>query len=157
MRTLLKLTFGLFAIGSLALLGSALLQTSAGGAHGRPSGGDAMIQSASAQVDSILRQASIQLGPGMRSFSIRARAFARSNALEARMQFAGMASYFSMNGWRHGSTPYWMKTGVQGATQASGEKAMAMAKGMPMVQAVRSNIDRLADAHPALSASSSGF
>jgi len=50
-----------------------------------------------------------------------------------------------------------MKTGVQGATQASGEKAMAMAKGMPMVQAVRSNIDRLADAHPALSASSSGF
>jgi hypothetical protein len=48
-----------------------------------------------------------------------------------------------------------MKTGVPGATQASGQKAMAMANGMPMVQAVKSSVNRLVDAHPALSASSS--
>jgi hypothetical protein len=140
MRTLLRFTFGLFVIGALALLGSALFEVPAGRAHGPASGGDLLLESASAQIDSAIRQASCQLGPTLRSISIRTQSFARSNALEARMEFESLASSLSMGGRLHGSMPYWMKSGVQGRTQATSQKAMAMANGMPIVQAVKSSI-----------------
>ena len=155
MRTLLRFTFGLLVIGAVALVGSALFEAPAGRAHGPASRGDLLLGSASARIDSAIRQASCELGPALRSISIRSQSFARSNALEARMEFESLASSLSMGGWLHGSMPYWMKNGVQGTTEASGQKAMAMANGMPMVQAVKSNINRLADGHPALSAASS--
>jgi hypothetical protein len=156
MRTLMKFTFGLFVIGALALLGSALIQAPAGRAHSPALVGDTLLESASAQIDSAIRQASVQLGPAFGSISIRSRVFARSNALKARMEFETMASSVLMSGWLHGRMPYWIKSEVQGTTQATGQKTMAMVNGMPMVQAVKSHIDRLADAHPILSAAS-GF
>ena len=159
MLKLMKFTFACLMVGAVALVGTALLQSPTGRGHGPAASGDALLQTASAEVDSAIRRASIQLEPNMRSFSIRTRAFARSNALEARMEFEsmanGMGASFSTNPLRGGSTPYWMKTGVQGAEQATGQKAVTMASSMPMVQAVKSNISRLADAHPTLSSSSS--
>jgi hypothetical protein len=102
MRTLLRFTFGLFVIGALALLGSALFEVPAGRAHGPASGSDLLLESASAQIDSAIRQASCQLGPTLRSISIRSQSFARSNALEARMEFESLASCPSP--WVGGST-----------------------------------------------------
>jgi hypothetical protein len=155
MRTLLRFAFGLSVIGALALVGSALFEAPAGRAHGPASGGDLLLRSASAQIDSAIPQASCEFSPALRSISIRSQSFARSNALEARVEFESLASSLSTGGWLHGSMSYWMKSGVQGTTQASGQKAMAVASGMPMVQAVKSSINRLADAHPTLSAASS--
>ena len=140
MRTLLRFTFGLFVIGALALVGSVLFEAPAGRAHGPASGGDLLLESASAQIDSAIRQASCQLGPTLSSISIRSQSFARSNALEARMEFESLASSLSMGGRLHGSMPYWMKSGVQGTTQATSQKAMAMANGMPIVQSVKFSI-----------------
>jgi hypothetical protein len=155
MRTLLRFAFGFLVIGAVALVGSALFEAPAGRAYGSASGGDLLLKFASARIDSAISQASFELGPALGSISIRSRSFARSNALEARMEFRSLASSLSTGGRLHGHMPYWMKSGVQGTTEASGQKAMAMANGMPMVQAVKSNIRRLADAHPTLSAASS--
>jgi hypothetical protein len=148
MRTLIKFTFGGFVIGALALLGTALFQAPAGRAHSPALVGDALLESAFAQIDAAIRQASVQLGPTFRSIPIRSRAFARSNALEARMEFETMASSLLTSEWLRGRMPYWIKSEVQGTTQATGQKPMAIVNGMPMVQAVKSNIHRLADAHP---------
>jgi hypothetical protein len=154
MRTLLRFAFGSFVIGALALVGSALFAAPAGDAHGPASGGELLLQSASARIDSALGQASYELGPALRSISIRSQSFLRRNALEARMEFESLASSLSMGGWHQGSMPYWMKSGVQGAAQASGQKAMEMANGIPAARAVKSNIRRMADVHPTLSAAS---
>jgi hypothetical protein len=125
------------------------------------SAGDALLQNANAQADAIYRQASIQFGPQLRSFYASSRAFVRSNAITARLQLQGigntLSTDLSIDAWRHGSTPYWIQTGVQGAAQASGGKTLALAGSMPVVKAVRSNLDRLANAHPSLSAAASGF
>jgi hypothetical protein len=45
-----------------------------------------------------------------------------------------------------------MQNGVQGARQASTQKTLAMARAMPQVTALKADLQRLADAHPALSA-----
>ena len=147
MRTLVKFFFGLFVIGALTLLGSALFQTPSG-VHSPALVGDALLESAAAQIDAAIRQASVQLGPALGSIPIRGREFVRSNALEARMEFETMASTVLVSEWLHGRMPYWIKWEVQGTTQVTGQKAMAIVNGMPMVQTVKSNIHRLADAHP---------
>jgi hypothetical protein len=148
MRNLIKFAFGVFVIGALALVGSALFQAPADRAHSPALVGDALLESAWAQIDSAIRQASVQLGPAFHSIPVRSQAFVRSNALEARMELETMASSLLMSEWLHGRMPYWIKWEVQGTTQAAGQKALAVVNGMPMVQAVKSNIHRLADAHP---------
>jgi hypothetical protein len=118
MRTLIKFTFGWFVIGALAMLGSALFQAPAGRAHSPALVGDALLGSAFARIDAAIRQASVQLGPAFRSIPIRSRAFARSNALEARMEFDTMASSLLTSEWLRGRMLYWIKSEVQGTTLA---------------------------------------
>src|ERR1700722_5035902 len=108
MRTLVKFFFGLFVIGALTLLGSALFQTPSG-VHSPALVGDALLESAAAQIDAAIRQASVQLGPALGSIPIRGREFVRSNALEARMEFETMASTVLVSEWLHGRMPYWIK------------------------------------------------
>jgi len=166
MLTLTKFICGCFGIGALAILGTSLVQTPGNGgpalAHGSSlSTGDALMQTASTQVDSIARQVSAQLGPVLRSFSANGGAFVRSNAITARLQFEGMAnslpSYLSIDAWRHGDAPYWVRSGVQGAVQASGEKTIAMAKDMTVVKVCRSSMEHLAGLGPSLSGAASNF
>jgi hypothetical protein len=148
MRNLIKFTFGVFVIGALALVGSALFQAPADRAHSPALIGDALLESAAARIEAAIRQASVQLGPAFHSIPVRSQAFVRSNALEARMELETMASSLLMSEWLHGRMPYWVKWEVQGTTQATGQKALAIVNGMPMVQTVKSNFHRLADAHP---------
>jgi hypothetical protein len=148
MRNLIKFTFGVFVIGALALVGSALFQAPADRAHSPALIGDALLESAAAQIEAAIRQASVQLGPAFHSIPVRSQAFVRSNALEARMELETMASSLLMSEWLHGRMPYWVKWEVQGTTQATGQKALAIVNGIPMVQTVKSNIHRLGDAHP---------
>ncbi|HEY1901231.1 MAG TPA: hypothetical protein VGG56_02295 [Terracidiphilus sp.] len=166
MLTLTKFICGCFGIGALAILGTSLVQapgnSSQSVAHGSSlSTGDALMQTASAQVDSIARQASAELGPRLRSLSANGGVFVRSNATSARLQLEGMANglsfYLSADAWRHGETPYWIRTGVRGAVQTSGEKTIAMARNMTIVRACKSNMEHLADLGPSLSGAGSNF
>jgi hypothetical protein len=153
-------------MGVLALLGMSFVQPTATGGQSRMQGSpssvsDTLLQTANVVADSISRQASNQFGPQLRSYSAVSGKFVTTNATTARLQLAGMknglSSYLSADTWRHGTTPYWIQTGVQGAAQASGEKTLSLAKSMPVVRAVRSDLDRLANAHPSLSAAASRF
>ncbi len=166
MLRLTKFICGCFAMGVLTLLGMSLIQPSAIGGQSRvqsspASISDNFVRGANVVADSIYRQASNQFGPQIRSYSSVGGTFVSTNATTARLQLVGMksglSSYFSADTWRHGSTPYWIQTGVQGAAQASSEKTLSLAKSMPVVRAVRSDLDRLANAHPSLSAAASSF
>ena len=157
MLTLTKFICGCFGIGALALLGMALLETPGRHAQGSvASSGDAIVQSAAAEVDSIYREASLEVGPRLRYFAISSGAFVRGNLITARYQFEGMrntlAANLSIDALRSSPEPSWMQNGVQGARQASTQKTLAMARAMPQVTALKADLQRLADAHPALSA-----
>jgi hypothetical protein len=118
--------------------------------------GNGIVQSASAEVDSIYRQASLEVGPRLRYFAISTGAFVHGNLITAKYQFEGMrnsvVAYLSIDAWRSSPEPGWMQNGVQGARQASTQKTLAMAKAMPQVTAVNADLQRLADAHPSLAA-----
>ena len=166
MFTLAKFICGCFSIGVLALLGTVLLQPpstvdqpDAQGAP--PSAADALLENAAVQADSIYRQASIQFGPQLQSFYADSSAFVRSNASTGRLQLVGIGNSLSYNlsidAWRQIRTPYWIQTGFQGAVQVSGEQTLSLARSMPIVVAVRSDLDRFATAHPSLSSVASGY
>jgi hypothetical protein len=166
MLSLAKFVCGCFGIGALALLGMALLQTPSTSdpshAQGAPSSAaDALLENAAVQADSIYRQASIQIGPQLRSFYAESSVFVRNNATTGRLQLVGMGNSLSYNlsadAWRQISTPYWIHNGFQGAVQASGEQTLSLARSMPIVVAVRSDLDRFANAHPSLSSTASGY
>jgi hypothetical protein len=166
MLRLTKFICGCFGMGVLVLLGMSLIQPSVNGSQSRVQGSpssvsDSVVQSANVVADSIFRQTSNVLGPQVRSYSAVSSKFVSTNATAASLQLSGMksglSSYFSVDTWRHGSTPYWIQTGVQGAAQTSSAKTLALAKSMPVVRAVRSDLDRLANAHPSLSAAASSF
>ena len=166
MLTLAKFICGCFSIGALALLGMALLQPPPTGnqpdVQGAPSNAaDALLENAAVQADSIYRQASIQIGPQLRSFYAESSVFVRNNATTGRLQLVGMGNSLSYNlsidAWRQISTPYWIQTGFQGAVQASGETTLSLARSMPIVKSVRYDLDRLANAHPSLSAAAAGY
>lgn len=166
MLILAKFICGCFSIGALALLGMALLQPPSTGnqpdAQGAPSSAaDALLENAAVQAGSIYRQASIQFGPQLQSFYADSSAFVRSNATTGRLQLEGLGNSLAFNlsidAWRQISTPYWIQTGFQGAVQASGEQTLSLARSMPVVVAVRSDLDRFANAHPSLSAVASGY
>jgi len=155
MLTLTKFICGCFGIGALALLGMALLD--APGPHAQGSvanSGDAIVQSAAAEVDSIYRQASLEVAPRLRYFAVTSGAAIRSNVITGRLQFEGMkntvCAYLSINTWRSTPDPSWMQNAVQGARQASTQRTLAMAKVMPQVTAVNADLQRLADVHPTL-------
>jgi hypothetical protein len=120
------------------------------------SSGDAIIQSAAAEAGTIYRDASLAAGPRLHYFAISTGAFVRGNLLTAKLQFEGMrntvAADLSIGALRSTSEPSWMQNGVQGARQASTQKTLAMAKAMPQVTVVKSELQRLADAHPSLAA-----
>jgi hypothetical protein len=119
--------------------------------------GDAFIQTAAAQVDSLCNSAANQIGPSLRQFATVSGAFVRRNAISARLQFEGMrnavSAHLSIDAWRPTSAPTWIQKGVQGASQATRTQTLAVAQSMPVVNAVKSNLDRLTDAHPSLAAS----
>jgi hypothetical protein len=166
MLTLTKFICGCLGVAAVALLGMSLLQPSSLGARSNAqvsssSTSDALLQSAVAQADSIYRQAAVEAGPQLRSFYITGSAFVRANASSASLQLQGMgnglSSSLSIDALRHGNAPYWMRNGIAGVEQASGEKTLAAAKAMPISKVFQSNLERLADAHPSLSAAASGF
>jgi hypothetical protein len=155
-----------FSIGALALLGMALLRPPSTGnrpnAQGAPSSAaDALLENAAVQADSIYRQASIQFGPQLQSFYADSSVFVRSNATTGRLQLEGIGDSLSYNlsidAWRQIRTPYWIQTGFQGAVQATGEQTLSLARSMPIVIAVRSDLDRFANAHPSFSSVASGY
>jgi hypothetical protein len=157
MLTLTKFICGCFGIGSLALLGMSLVEAPGAHVQGSAAGPEnGIVQSASAEVDSIYRQASLEIGPRLRYFAVSTGAFVHGNLITAQYQFEGMrntvAADLNIDAWRSGPEPSWMQNGVQGARQASSEKTIAMAKAMPQVTAVKAGLQRLADAHPSLAA-----
>jgi len=157
MLTLTKFICGCFGIGALALLGMALLETTGTHAQGSvANSGDAIVQSATAEFATIYRQASMEVGPRLSYMAVSSGAFMRGNLITAKYQFEGMrntlAASLSIDALRSSPEPSWMQNGVQGVRQASTQKTLALAKAMPQVTAVKADLQRLADAHPALAA-----
>lgn len=171
MISLTKLVFGFAGVGAAAFLGASLLQLptpgSQSGALGASSDPAAtLLQGASAQTDSMLRRAATEIPANLQSFSTSAGAIVRGNATTARLQLEGMAMQLgamknslapnSLRNWLP-SGPNWIQNGVQVATQASSDKTRNLAQKMPVVNAVKSDLSRFADAHPMLSPASIGF
>jgi hypothetical protein len=157
MLTLTKFICGCFGIGAVALLGMALLNTPGPHAQGSvANSGNAIVQSAAAELGSIYRQVSMEVGPRVRYMAVSSGAFMRGNLITAKYQFEGMrntlAATLSIDALRSRPEPSWMQNGVQGARQVSAQKTLAMANAMPQVTAVKADLQHLADAHPALAA-----
>ena len=157
MLTLTKFICGCFGIGAVALLGMALV--GAPGTHAQGSAaasGDAIVQSATAEVASIYREVSLEAGPRLHYFAVSAGAAMRGNVTTGRLQFESMTNtvcaYLSIDNWKSTPEPSWMQNGVQGARQGTAEKTRALATAMPQGTAVKAELQRLADAHPALAA-----
>jgi hypothetical protein len=166
MLILKKFACGCFGLGALTSLGMVLLQMPSMDSHSRAQtsssiAGNALIQLASAEVDSIYREASDEIAPNLKSFAASSNAFVRSNATTARLQFEGMAnsfpSVFAINDWLPRSAPDWTKSGVPGVIQAAGGKAITVSNKIPVVQSLKSSIGRMADMHPSLHFVGSGF
>jgi hypothetical protein len=166
MLSLTKFVCVTFGVAAVALLGMSLLQPSSLGGYAHipvssSNSSDALLQGAINPASAISRQVSAQAGPELRSFYISSSAFVSANASAAQLQLQGMGNglyaSFSTGSWRHGSAPYWMRNGVAGVEQASSQKTLAAANAMPITKVVQSNLERLANTHPSLSAAASGF
>jgi len=160
MLSLTKFIFGCFGGAAAMLLAMSLLNPPSQDANAGISPSvtsDLFLQNAVAQADSIYRQAAVETGPQLRSFYITGSAFARANVTTARLQLQGMgnglAYYISIDELRQGNAPNWIRNGLQGVEQASGEKTLEAAKAMPISRVVQSNLERLTNARPALNAS----
>jgi hypothetical protein len=161
-----KFAYGCLGLGALTFVCMALLQitTADNQSHAQSSSsiaGNALIQIASAQVDSIYREASTDVAPKFKSFAAISGAFVRSNAIIARLQFEGMTNglpgLFAVNSWLPRGAPSWTKGGIEGAVQASRGQANSLSGKIPSVKAAKSNIERLANIHPSLSSAGLGF
>ena len=144
------------SIGALTLAGSALLKMPGPTGHGLLAGpGNEVSQSASSEIGAIYREASAEISPRIQSLPDTASAFVRSNATTARLQFEGMANAFPSLSAAAASLPgtatYLMKGGVPVVIQDSSSEANRLADKMPVVKAWKSNIEHLANLHPALS------
>jgi hypothetical protein len=163
MLSLAKFICGCFGGAAAMLLAMSLLHLPSMDANAGVSPSftsDLLLQNTVAQADSVYRQAA-ETGPQLQSFYITGSAFARANATTARLQLQGMgnglAYYLSLDAWRRGNEPYWMRNGIAGVEQASSEKTLAAAKAMPISSVVQSNLERLANGHPSLRAAASGY
>jgi hypothetical protein len=166
MLSLAKFVCVMFGVAAVALLGMSLLQPSSlgGVAHvhvSSSSTSDVLLQSAINQADAVARQMSAEAGPQFHSFYISSSAFVSANASAANLQIQGMKNGLmadlSTGAWRHATAPYWMRNGLAGAEQAGSQKTLAAAQAMPISRAVQSGLQRMANAHPSLSAAASGF
>ncbi len=98
----------------------------------------------------------MEVGPRLRYFATSSGAFMHANLITARLQFEGMKNTvvadLSIDAWRSNLDPSWIHGGVQGVRQASTQKTLAMAQSMPQVTVVKTQLQRLGDAHPSLAA-----
>lgn len=152
-----KLAF--VGIGALTLVGSALLQMPGLGHGSRAQvalggAGGEISQVASNQVGSVYHEVAAEISPRVQSFPDAASAFMRSNATTARLQFEGMANAYpnfsAFIAHLPGTASYLIKGGVPGAVQDSRAEANSLAAKIPAVKAWKSDIDHMANLHPAL-------
>lgn len=156
-----KLVFA--GIGALALAGSALLPT-LGSAHGQSllgSTGDALGRTVSDQISTMYRETAAEISPRLHSLPDTTAAFVRSNATTARLQAEGMANAFPnasdfaarLPGTAadviHGGVPVAIQGSTAAATEFSGK--------IPAIKAWKSNMDHLANLHPALNGGTPRF
>jgi|SRR5580698_838476 hypothetical protein len=153
------------SIGALTVAGSALLQMADPGHSGAQrmlgSAGDAISQTASNQIGTVYREASAQISPRLQSLPNTAGAFLRSNAATARLQFEGMANALpdlsSFASRLPGTAANLIHGGVPVAVQESTAEANSLAGKIPAVKAWKSNVDHMANMHPALSGGTARF
>jgi hypothetical protein len=159
-----KLAF--VGIGVLTLVGSALLQMPDPGhrSHAQVEqggAGDEISQVASNEVGSVYREVSAEISPRLQSLPDTADAFVRGNAATARLQFEAMANAFpnfsAFVAHLPGTASYLIRGGVPGAVQDSRSEANALADKIPVVKAWKSNIDHMANMHPALNGGAPRF
>ena len=155
MLKLAKFVFGVFSLGVLVLIGASLMNPAAGrqaDAHGA----EAMLQTVAIQANSMLRDTSLQIPANMHGFSVTASAFIDSNVNAAKLQMRGMqstiAAHVSGFGWLRPDS-----TTVAQAEQDANIGAHNLARKMPTVNALRSNMDHLSSLHPTLSSANVGF
>jgi hypothetical protein len=154
-----KFVFGCLGFGVASFLGTSLLQVPAIGhaslGQGSSSTAGNALQTAIDQAGSVYREASADVAPKLRSFADAGSTFVSSNATTARLQFEGMqssvAAHLSIDAWVPDDAPYWVRGGVQVAAQATGSQAIVLAGKNPVVRALKSNLERLAGAHPSIS------
>jgi hypothetical protein len=155
MLKLAKFVFGVFSLGVLVLIGASLMNPAAGrqaDAHGA----EAMLQTVAIQANSLLRDTSLQIPANMRGFTTTASAFIDSNVTTAALQFKAMRSSIAASV----SALSWMRpdsTTVAQAAQDANIGAHTLARKMPTVNALRSNMDHLSSLHPTLSSANVGF
>src|SRR5580658_1930267 len=132
MPLLRKFACGCFIVGALTALGMVILQVPEAGNrfHAQSSSsiaGNALIQLASSQADSVYHEASSEIVPNLKSLGASSSALVHSSAITARLQFEGMAnslpSLFAVNSWLPRGAPYWTQSGLEGAVQVSSGQA----------------------------------
>jgi len=156
MLKLTKFAVGTFFLAVIALFGVCFLNPSAAGRQAGIHGADGILQVAAVQANSMLRDASLQLPANMRGFSTTASAFVENNLATAKLQFKGMETTIAANvsgfGWLRPEPP-----SLQQATQDASIGAHNLARKMPVVNALRANMDHLSSLHPILSSANVGF
>jgi len=150
-----KFVTGCLGFGVVSFLGVSLLQVpaiqQASIGSSVSSTFNPTLQATLAEADSVYREASAQAGPRLRSFAAASDAFVSSNVTTARLQFDGMKStavaHSSIDAWVPDSAPYWVRGGVQVAAQATGTQAIILAGKSPVIQSLKSDIERMIGIH----------
>ena len=148
---MLKLTgfvFRFLVVGALALFAACYLNPSGGGRQEAVYSVHRLLQTATAQADSLFGDATFRLPADMQSFSATASTLMDSNVNTAKLQLKSMecsiAAAVPGFDWRPS-----VSTSPQEAAQDIRTDARNLAHRMPELSAFRSNMDRLSDLRPA--------
>jgi hypothetical protein len=156
MFKLAKLVFGVSTLAIAVLFSACYLNPSQAGRLEAISFAKTAYHAVSAQANSAAGDASLQLPANMHGFTATASAFVDSNLATAALQLKSMRASIAGNV----SALSWLRpdaTSVQQATQDASIGAHNLARKMPTVSALRSNMDHLSDLHPTLSSANIGF
>lgn len=160
-----KIAFRSFALGMLILMSVTLVQnlSSTDQSQSRSSGAfTSFTDSAIARADSAVSSFSASVPDRLKAFPHQAGLFFERNATTARLQFEGMknsvTSRLAVSAWFGRSSPNWIQSGAQVATQAGGNKARALARKVPVVTtAMDATRDRVNSAAQSVTNTSLGF
>ncbi len=145
MLTAGKILSGSLVLGTLTVLGAALIQTSNNERlHFQgPVASVLLTQTACQRLDSVAYAISAEVSPYLQNVPERFRAFVSANATTARLQIEGMrndlVAQFHLTTWLPAN-----KTDLlQAGTQQARSQTQALAAKMPMVKAVQDNVSQV--------------
>jgi hypothetical protein len=151
MLTAGKFLSGSLVLGTLTVLGAALIQTSNNGRlHLQgPVASVLLAQTACQRLDSVSSAITAEVSPYLHDFPERFRAFVSANATTARLQYEGMRNdliaQFHLGTW----LPSTKTDLLQAGSEQARSQTKALAAKMPMTQAAHTSVGHMVQAAPA--------